>query len=207
MKTTFILLILAVFSFMAFAQPQQSEDFRITKSVIDAGGAGGTSADFKLYNAFGQPTPIGVQTSADFVLYAGYLSPSFAVHPLSPIQELVIKVVPPNVTLYWDPIFGAERYKVFRDTIVTFLPGPSSLIGIVTDTTYTDLNATDILPRAKYFYCVEASNTPHPIVIEPVKPDITAAAKSAAVTNKNAPSEPRTAENPKAASQDNKRRK
>lgn len=206
MKITYILLGLAAFSIAVIAQPQQSENFRITKSVIDAGGASGVSADFKLYSAFGQPTPIGMQTSADFTLYAGYLAPSFAVHPLSPIQELVIKVIPPNVTLYWDPIYGAERYKVYRDTIVSFVPGPGSLIGIATDTTYTDLNATVVLPKAKYFYCVEASNTPHPIVVEPVKPD-RSAAKSAAVTEKSLPREPRTAENPEAAPPDKKRRK
>jgi hypothetical protein len=162
----------------ALAQLQQSEDFRITKSVTDAGGAQNTSTDFRLYSAFGQPTPIGAQSSADFVLYAGYLSPSFAVSPLSPIQDLVIQVIPPDVHLHWDPILGSERYKVFRNTNASFAPTPSDQIATVTDTFYVDVNATT-LTGTRYFYCVEASNTPHPLIAQPpaVKSVMTSASK------------------------------
>jgi hypothetical protein len=151
---------------LLFAQYQQSEDFRITKSVIDAGGAQGTSADFRLYSAFGQSTPIGAQTSTDFVLYAGYLSPSFAVSPLSAIQELVIHVLPPDVHLHWDSILGAEHYKVFRSNNASFAPDESNRIATVADTFYVDVNATT-LSSPRYYYCVEASNTPHPLTVQP----------------------------------------
>jgi hypothetical protein len=160
------LLVLALLAWPVLAQPQQSENFRITKSVIDAAGAQGTSTDFRLYSAFGQSTPVGAQTSADFVLYAGYLSPSFAVSPLSAIQDLVIQVIPPDVHLHWDPIAGAERYKIFRATNVSFVPAESNRIATVADTFYVDVNATT-LTGARYYYCVEASNTPHPLIAQP----------------------------------------
>lgn len=181
---------------LLWAQPQQSENFRITKSVIDAGGAQSASADFRLYSAFGQSTPVGPQTSANFVLYAGYLSPSFAVSPLSPIQELVILVAPPDVHLHWDAIVGAERYKVFRGTNASFMPEESNRIATVTDTFYVDVNATG-LPGARYYYCVEASNTPHPLIAEPPasKSTFTSASRRheeapAAPLRKNLPARP-----------------
>ena len=190
------LLILAWLALPASAQPQQSEDFRITKSVIDAGGAAGASADFRLYSAFGQGTPVGAQTSADFVLYAGYLSPGFAVSSLSAIQDLVILVTPPDVHLNWDPIVGAERYKVFRGTSASFAPEESNRIATVPDTFYVDVNATT-LPGTRYFYCLEASNTPHPLIAQPpaVKSAFAPASKRheearPAPLRKNLPAEP-----------------
>jgi hypothetical protein len=173
--------------FAAMAQLQQSENFRITKSVIDAGGAPGASTDFRLYSAFGQGTPVGTQSSDDFVLYAGYLSPSFAVSPLSAIQDLVILVMPPDVHLHWDPIVGAERYKVFRNTDVSFAPGPLNLVATVTDTFYVDVNAFS-LPRVRYYYCVEASNTPHPLIAEP--PAVKSAFTTASKRHEEAPAAP-----------------
>jgi hypothetical protein len=166
MKITLVPLILLALFAAAIAQPQQSENFRITKSAIDAGGASSTSTDFRLYSALGQSTPVGAQSSADFVLYAGYLSPSFAVSPLSPIPDLVIQFVSPDVHLHWNPVFGAERYKVFRDTSAVFTPATANLIGAVTDTFYVDVNAVDLTPL-RYYYCVEASNTPHPLTLQP----------------------------------------
>ena len=181
------LLALALLALPALAQPQQSENFRITKSVIDAGGAPASSANFRLYSAFGQGTPVGGQSSDDFALYAGYLSPSFAVSPLSAIQELVILVAPPDVRLHWDPIVGAERYKVFRATSVSFTPGISNQIAIVADTFYVDVNATG-LPLARYYYCVEASNTPHPLIAQP--PAVKSAPSSAAKRHEEASAAP-----------------
>ncbi|MCX6600915.1 MAG: hypothetical protein NT025_05065 [bacterium] len=181
------LLVLAWLALPASAQPQQSEDFRITKSVIDAGGAAGASADFRLYGAFGQGTPVGQQTSADFALYAGYLSPSFAVSSLSAIQDLVILVAPPDVHLNWDPIAGAERYKVFRATSASFAPEESNRIATVPDTFYVDVNATT-LPGTRYYYCVEASNTPHPLIAQ--SPAVKSAFAPASKRHEEAPATP-----------------
>jgi hypothetical protein len=181
------LLALALLAVPALAQPQQSENFRITKSVIDAGGTQGASTDFRLYSAFGQGTPVGTQSSDDFVLYAGYLSPSFAVSPLSAIQDLVILVMPPDVHLHWDPIFGAERYKVFRATSASFTPSPANRIATVADTFYVDVNATG-LTGSRYYYCVEASNTPHPLIAEP--PAVKSAFTTASKRHEEAPAAP-----------------
>jgi len=163
-----ILLIIAVVlaPVLLLAQPQQSADFRITKQVLDAGGAPSTSADFQLVSAYGQPTPIGAQTSADFVLYAGFLNPIFAVSPLSPIQELVILQAQPNVILFWEPIAGAASYKIYRSLDPMFIPGPGDHINTATDTTYTDVNATT-LPNGKYFYNVTASTEGGGVVAAP----------------------------------------
>jgi hypothetical protein len=181
------LLALALLALPALAQPQQSENFRITKSVIDAGGAQGTSTNFRLYSAFGQGTPVGDQSSDDFVLYAGYLSPSFAVSPLSAIQELVILIAPPDVHLHWHPIVGAERYKVFRATSASFAPTESNRIATVPDTFYVDVNATG-LPLPRYYYCVEASNTPHPLIAQP--PAVKSAFAPALKRHEEAPAAP-----------------
>lgn len=150
-----------------FSQPQQSEDFRITKSVIDAGGAASTSEDFQLYSAFGQPTPIGMQSSADFALHAGYLSPCIAVSPLSPIQELVVRVAQPDIILHWEPIDGADRYTIYRDTTATVTPSLANRVGIADDTTFTDLNVIPTLPAPNQFYIVTSHEWIHPLTGDP----------------------------------------
>ena len=123
---------------LLLAQPQQSEHFRITKSVIDAGGGISTSGNFALTSAFGQPTPIGTQSSEHFRLYAGYLSPVLSVSPLSPIQRLVIKEAQPDAILTWEAIAGAGSYSVYRNHEINFTPGTNNLVGTTTSTTYID---------------------------------------------------------------------
>jgi hypothetical protein len=169
MTKTFLFIALALAPVLLLAQPQQSEDFRITKQVLDAGGAASSSANFQLISAYGQPTPIGAQTSQDFVLYAGFLNPTFAVSPLSPIQELVILQSQPDVILYWEPIVGAASYKIYRSLDPMFIPGPGDYIGTATDTTYTDVNATT-LPAGKYFYNVTASTGGGVVAAPPMRP-------------------------------------
>jgi len=166
MKKTFVFIVFALVPILLLAQPQQSEDFRITKQVLDAGGAPSTSANFQLVSAYGQPTPIGAQSSADFVLYAGFLNPTFGVSPLSLIQELVIKQFQSDVILYWEPIAGAASYKIYRSLDPMFIPGPGDYIGTATDTTYIDVNATT-LPGGKYFYNVAASTGGGGVVAAP----------------------------------------
>jgi len=142
-----------------FAQPQQSENFRITKSVIDAGGGASSSTNFQLVSAFGQPTPIGLSSSANFMHSAGFLSPIFAVSPLSPIQDLVImrQTASNNMRLDWSAIAGAESYRIYRDENPLFTPVPGNQIGSVTDTTFIDVDAVS-LPMVKYYYIVTAVN-------------------------------------------------
>ena len=74
-------LILLIFPALLWAQ-SQSENFTLTKSVVDAGGGTASSENFNLVSAFGQPTPVGVQSSANFTLYAGFLAPILQVSPL-----------------------------------------------------------------------------------------------------------------------------
>jgi hypothetical protein len=170
MKTSFASSFLAILilAALSFAQPQQSENFKIAKSVIDAGGAASSSENFKLYSAFGQPTPIGLQSSTDFVLSAGYLSPMFQLSPLSPIQNLVIKYNNPNINLNWGRIAGAASYVIYRDTTALFTPGPTNQIGTASDTFYVDLNAM-ALPYPRYFYNVESSHASPPSLLSTSK--------------------------------------
>ena len=165
MKKVFLIIAFVLAPMLLLAQ-SSSEDFRITKQVLDAGGAPSTSANFQLVSAYGQPTPVGAQTSQDFVLYAGFLNPTFAVSPLSPIQELVIKQAQPNVILYWEPITGAHSYEIYRSVDPMFIPGAGDHIGTATDTTYTDANATT-LAGGKYFYNVTASTEGGGVVAAP----------------------------------------
>ena len=162
MKRIAILILIAVvasYAFTASAQPQQSENFRITKSVLDAGGGASNSANFQLISAFGQPTPVGLSSSANFNLSAGFLSPMFSVSPLSPIQDLVIMRQPAslNMQLDWSVIEGAATYTIYRDTSSTFTPGPGNLLGTSSTNSYTDANAVG-LPAFKYFYIVTSTS-------------------------------------------------
>jgi hypothetical protein len=165
MKKIFLIVAFVLAPILLLAQ-SSSEDFQITKQVLDAGGAPSSSADFQLISAYGQPTPLGAQTSQDFVLYAGFLNPTFAVSPLSPIQALVILQSQPDVILYWEPIAGAASYEIYRSLDPMFVPGPGDHIGTATDTTYTDVNATT-LAGGKYFYNVTASTGGGGVVATP----------------------------------------
>jgi hypothetical protein len=168
MKKTLLIVAFILAPVLLWAQ-SSSEDFQITKQVLDAGGAPSSSADFQLISAYGQPTPIGAQMSEDFVLYAGFLTPAFAVSPLSPIQALVILQSQPDVILYWEPIAGAASYKIYRSLDPMFIPGPGDYVGTATDTTYTDVNATT-LPGGKYFYNVTASTEGGSAIATPPAP-------------------------------------
>jgi hypothetical protein len=151
----------------ALAQPQQSANFRITKSVLDAGGAASTSTNFRLVSAFGQPTPIGISSSTNFTLSAGFLSPVFAASPLSPIQNLVIirQSASNNMKLDWGAISGATLYTIYRDVTPTFTPGPTNQLGTSATNTFTDVNAVT-LPATKYFYIVTSTGGSSPAAIE-----------------------------------------
>ncbi len=141
---------------LLFAQ-SSSENFTLIKSVMDAGGGLSSSANFSLVSAFGQPTPIGDQTSANFVLHAGFLSPVLQVSPLSPIQHLVIKEAQPDAVLNWESISGAGSYSVYRATAINFTPGPGNLIGTTTNTNFTDANVL-AGPLTQQYYIVLVNN-------------------------------------------------
>ncbi len=156
MKRILCLLIAAT---CAVAQPQQSENFRMLKSVLDAGGGASTLANFRLVSAFGQSTPVGLASSPSFHLSAGFLSPMFSVSPLSPIQDLVIMRQPASqsMQLDWSAISGAELYRIYRDENPLFTPAPGNQIGSVTGTTFVDTDVV-MLPPIKFFYIVTAVN-------------------------------------------------
>ena len=160
------ILILLVLPALVWAQPQQSENFRITKSVLDAGGGPSRSANFQMTSAFGQPTPIGLSSSANFVLSAGFLSPTFSSSPLSPISNLVIKRMPAlsmNMQLDWGAIPGANTYYIYRDTNPLFTPVPGNLVGTVPTNQFIDVNAVG-LPAVKYYYIITSSAGSAPAV-------------------------------------------
>ncbi|MBI5060222.1 hypothetical protein HZB60_10630 [candidate division KSB1 bacterium] len=155
-----LVLCLTAVPLSAVAQPQQSENFRITKSVLDAGGGASSSANFQLHSAFGQPTPIGVQTSENFILYAGYLTPTLAPGVLNPIDDLVVaRVVGPanDVRLNWGRIPAAAQYKVYRSNDPNFVPGGGNFLVAATDTFYLDPGVLSG-PEVKYYYIVTATD-------------------------------------------------
>jgi hypothetical protein len=153
MTKTFLLLL---FPTLLWAQ-SSSENFTMTKSVMDAGGGVSSSESFGLVSAFGQPTPIGVQSSENFTLHAGFLSPTLSVSPLSPIQNLTIKDSGQDAVLRWEAISGAGSYSVYRDLGLNFVPGPGNLIGTTSNTTFTD---TAVLsgPALQQYYIVIVNN-------------------------------------------------
>jgi hypothetical protein len=156
MKSILILMLLPC---LLLAQPQQSANFRINKSVLDGGGGAATSSSFRLTSAYGQPSPLGWQSSANFRLSGGILSPILSVSPLSPIQDLVISYNAPDAVLHWGRTPGAQSYRIYRATDPLFSPSPTNLIGVAADTLYTD---TDILSLtdSRYYYIITASSAP-----------------------------------------------
>jgi hypothetical protein len=168
MKKTFCVFALMLVPGLLLAQPH-SENFVMTKQVLDAGGAASVSENFALYSAYGQPSPIGVQASETFILSGGFLSPMFAVSPVSPIQQLVILQDQPDVVLFWEPIEGANSYIIYRSDDPMFAPDPMYEIGTASDTTFTDENAAT-LPLGKYFYIVTASTETGPVATAPLVP-------------------------------------
>ncbi len=151
------ILLALIIPVLLLAQPPQSEHFTLTKSVIDAGGGASSSAHFSLVSAFGQPTPIGMQSSENFTLYAGFLSPILQVSPLSPIQRLVIKEAQPDALLYWEPIPGAGSYSVYRDAVINFTPGSGNFVATLTDTFFTDAGVL-AAPATQQYYIVIVNN-------------------------------------------------
>lgn len=170
MKKAFLFFAILLLPGLLLAQPQ-SENFVMTKQVLDAGGASGASENFQVYSAYGQPSPIGVQSSESFNLSGGFLSPMFEVSPLSPIQELVIHEDSPDVILNWEPVDGANSYIIYRSDDPMFTPTALNEIGTATapDTTYTDVNAM-LLPLGRYFYNVTVSNEAGPMATAPTVP-------------------------------------
>jgi hypothetical protein len=194
-RSLFLAAILA-FVTIASAQPQQSTNFRITKSVLNAGGQSSASANFRLTSSFGQPTPIGTASSGNFALTAGFLTPSFAVSPLSPIQDLVIQPQGADILLVWSNIPGAAMYKIYRAADATTGPSPSSLIATVSDTSYTDSNITGSDNRDFYIVTalngagvlLQAAHSPVSIAKSPLgSARITRSAGSAATVKSNQP--------------------
>ena len=171
-RSSFLLLLSACqlvgMSVCALAQPQQSENFRITKSVLDAGGGASSSTNFQLVSAFGQPTPIGIASSTNFTLSAGFLTPTFAIAPTSPIQDVVIKRVPGlsnNMQLDWSAVPNATDYTIYRAATSNFVPAPGNQVGTSATNTFTDIGAVG-LPATQYFYIVTYSFGNGPAALE-----------------------------------------
>lgn len=140
---------------LVLAQPQSSAHFRLPGSVLDGGGTAASSTNFRLVSAFGQPSPLGFESSAHFRLSGGFLAPLFSVSPFSPIQQLVILVQTPHVRLHWPRVPGATQYKVYRSTEPQFTAGAANYLGTASDTTYTDVNISS-LPALRNYYIVTA---------------------------------------------------
>jgi hypothetical protein len=173
MKRKLLVLLLLSAVSLSFAQPQQSANFKITKSVIDGGGGASTSTNFRLTSAYGQPTPVGAGSSSNFVLYSGFLSPSFSPGSLNPIDDLVIQRVgiTNDVKLTWNPISGATAYQIYRAGNSGFVPSGANQIGSATDTTYTDVGVVATAPT-QLFYIVTASAGA--LLLTPINPQMQA---------------------------------
>lgn len=87
---------------------------------------------------------------------------------MSPIQELAIKEMQPDVKLWWETISSALSYEVFRDTISIFTPDITNQIGATPETTFVDENVT-LLPAVKHYYIVQPSEEPPSLAIPGTK--------------------------------------
>jgi hypothetical protein len=79
------------------------------------------------------------------------------VEPLEPVEDLVITLSSStDITLTWTPISGAQQYHVYKS--ITNPQSGFTLIGSVTDTTFTETNV--LINELKSFYYVTADNEP-----------------------------------------------
>lgn len=69
-----VLLALLCVSTIVTAQPQESPNYHLNKSVLDAGGLSSASPNYQLTSSIGQSTPLGAQSSPNYQLYAGFMS-------------------------------------------------------------------------------------------------------------------------------------
>jgi hypothetical protein len=154
-----IVLILAswVLGLSAFvcSQPPSSAHFRMATSVLDGGGMPVISDNHIGNISYAQPSSVGKFQSSNFRLYTGYLTPKFAVSPLSSLHKLVIHVQTSDILLNWEHCTGATTYRVYRSTDPLFIPDPTTFLATVVDTAYTDIHAT-LLPATRYYYNVTA---------------------------------------------------
>ena len=65
---------------------QSSANYKIKKSVADQGGAPSQSTNFKLTDAVGQPSPLGVATSANYKIASGFFAGGGT--PLTPVLSV-----------------------------------------------------------------------------------------------------------------------
>jgi hypothetical protein len=100
---------------------------------------------------------VGDQSSANFDLHAGFLSPILQVSPLSPIQQLLIKQQQPDAKLWWETRAGAGSYSIYRDPSIDFIPGSGNFVATVSDTFYTEIGVL-ATPATQQFYIVTANN-------------------------------------------------
>jgi hypothetical protein len=147
-------------SLLSCGRSRQSENFTMTKSVMDAGGGVSSSSEsfqsrVGLWSADPGWRAVERRTS---LCTRDFLSPDTAsVSPLSPIQNLTIKDSGQDAVLRWEAISGAGSYSVYRDLGLNFVPGPGNLIGTTSNTTFTD---TAVLsgPALQQYYIVIVNN-------------------------------------------------
>jgi len=135
------------------AQPS-SDNYILKKWAISSGGGSSSSSNYQAVSVIGQSSPPGVSSSANYVLYSGFLGP---IYGLPGSAVVWIWTVGGDVYLDWEDVPDADTYYIYRSTDPAFVPGPTNLVGSAAVSQYVDTGVVSD-PDAKYFYKITCSN-------------------------------------------------
>jgi len=60
------------------------------------------------------------------------------------VADLKAMVADSCVVLIWSPVAEADHYVIYRDSVVSFEPGPEDSVGAAADTFYVDCDHVDV---------------------------------------------------------------
>ena len=123
-----IILIPLILLFMGrrIAFTQSSTDYQILKDVIDQKGATSQSNSYQVFDAVGQPSPVSVTSSNNYIVSSGFLGGGIIVSAVTEAEDIVIPVEFKLCQNYPNP-FNPET------TIEYHLPGTSDVILTIYD--------------------------------------------------------------------------
>jgi len=120
------LLLLALLLSPVQVAGQSSRNFKIQSDVLDEAGSTSTSRNFRLLDAIGQPSPIGIASSARFALASGFLARGVKISAsatllLPQVQGFQEQRVDVPISVSTDSSIGFVQFVVdFDSTVIKF---------------------------------------------------------------------------------------
>jgi len=133
-------------------------DSQLATSVVASAGGEASSGNVIMKSTLGQATPIGLSTSTNFCLGAGF----WYQDPVAPstIGDLTATLSVSDIVLEWSHAadnVAIDHYVVYRGTGPYFEVTAGDSVGGTQDVSYTDLGAAGAI-GTNYFYVVKAAD-------------------------------------------------